>query len=254
MKRIIIILTIVLSSSILYSQSSIVFDVGTTIDVGSGADVCANTITVNGTYTGSGSFCGGPLPVELISFTAKAVGESVILNWQTATEVNNYGFEIERCVAQISNLCNNWETVGFLEGHGNSNSPKDYSFIDAGNNSVAEVSRSYRLKQIDIDGAFEYSDIISIELEIAKEFKLAQNFPNPFNPSTSISYTLPNNGFVTLKVYNTIGEEVAVLINQNIEAGTHVVTFNASNLPTGAYFYRISAENYSDTKKMLLIK
>jgi len=253
MKKIILIL--ILSSSILYSQSSLVFDEGTTIDVGSGADVCADAITVNGTFAGGGSFCGGALPVELVSFTAKVVGESVVLNWQTATEVNNYGFSIERAfVGQISNLSTDWNEIGFVEGHGNSNSLKDYSFIDADNNLVVELRRNYRLKQIDIDGAFEYSEVISIELKIEKEFKLAQNFPTPFNPSTSISYALPINGFVTIKVYNTIGEEVAELINQNIEAGTHVIQFNAFNLPTGAYFYRITTENYSETKKMLLIK
>jgi hypothetical protein len=140
--------------------------------------------------------------------------------------------------------------IGFVEGHGNSNSPKDYSFVD---NSVSGNS-SYRLKQIDTDGAFEYSDVVKVSLELSKEFSIAQNYPNPFNPTTSISFTLPVNGFVTLKIYNTIGEEVAELLNKNIESGNHNVIFNASNLPTGAYFYRITAENYSETKKMLLIK
>ncbi len=262
MKRITI-LIIIFSSAIIFCQSSIVFDFGTTIDVGGGADVCADALTVNGTYTGGGAFCGGALPVELVSFSANLSSESVILNWQTATEVNSYGFEIQR--QNVGNgyahsTATDWQIIGFVEGHGNSNSPKDYSFIDtdisvAGQNpQMGANGRNYRLKQIDIDGGFEYSDVVSVELEISKEFKLVQNFPNPFNPSTSINYSIPKNSFVTLKVYNTIGEEVAELINQNIEAGMHAAQFNASDLPTGAYFYRITAGNYSETKKMLLIR
>ncbi len=189
----------------------------------------------------------GVVPVELTSLTATPINAVVVLNWTTATEVNNYGFEVLKTLSGAEA----WETIGFVDGHGNSNSPKDYSFIDQ---SVAERSRSYRLKQIDFDGAFEYSDVVTVEMELSKDFKLVQNYPNPFNPTTSIAFTLPTKGFVTLKVYNTIGEEVAELLNKNIEAGNHNVIFSASNLPTGAYFYRITADNFSETKKMLLIK
>jgi hypothetical protein len=144
-----------------------------------------------------------------------------------------------------------WSVIGFVEGHGNSNSPKNYSFVVS---TSSAANDSFRLKQIDTDGAFEYSDVIALELELKKEFKLVQNYPNPFNPTTSIAFTLPENGFVTLKIYNTIGEEVAELLNKNIEAGNHNVIFNATNLPTGAYFYRITSDNFSETKKILLVK
>ena len=177
---------------------------------------------------------GGTVPVELISFNAKIDEEAIVLNWTTATEVNNYGFEIEK------NNGSEWEVIAFVQGHGNSNSPKEYSYID----NSASGSVSYRLKQIDTDGAFEYSNVVTVSMELTKEYKLIQNYPNPFNPSTSIAFTIPTNGFVTLKVYNTIGEEVAELINENIDAGNHNVVFDASNLPTGAYFYRITAENF----------
>jgi len=225
---------------------------GANIDVGSGANVCPGssenvTLENGGTITGDGELCGGATPVELTSFTANVVDGSILLNWTTATEVNNYGFSLER-KSTIENR--EWEEIGFVDGHGNSNSPKEYSFLD---NSVTS-NVSYRLKQIDTDGAFEYSDVVSVAMELSKEFKLIQNYPNPFNPTTSIAFTLPTSGFVTLKVYNTIGEEVAELLNKNIEAGNHNVIFNAFNLPTGAYFYRISADNHLETKKMLLIK
>ncbi len=193
------------------------------------------------------------LPVELTSFTAKAVGNNIQLNWQTATEVNNYGFSVERSVAQISNLSKKWEEISFIEGHGNSNSPKKYSFIDT-DISVASTPLSYRLKQMDIDGAFEYSEIVSVEVETPKTFKLSQNYPNPFNPSTIISYSLSQSGKVVLKVFNSIGEEVAELVNKEMNAGNYSVKFDATNLSSGIYFYRISAGNFVKTNKMLLIR
>ena len=257
MKSYIKILIIMLFGVIAHAQqSSIVFDSGTNIDVGIGADISAGTITVNGTYSGGGTFNNGPLPVELTSFTASVLESKVILNWQTATEVNNYGFEIERQILnQVQN--DNWEKIGFVAGHGNSNSPKDYSFIDQ--EKVAERSRSYRLKQIDIDGKYEYSKEIEIDLGMPNEFSLSQNYPNPFNPSTTIKYSIPkiiNNqsSIINIKVYDILGNVVATLVNENKAAGNYEVKFNATNLTSGIYFYHISTGSFASTKKMILLK
>ncbi len=199
-----------------------------------------------------------PLPVELNSFTANAVGETVVLNWQTATEVNNYGFEIQVSTGSANNGALSWLKCGFVEGHGNSNSIKEYSFIDA-DISVAERSRSYRLKQIDIDGAFEYSEIVSVKLELPKVFKLSQNYPNPFNPTTIISYTIPEKikgevANVKLTVYDILGREVATLVNKKQSAGKYSVKFDATNLTSGLYLYKLKQGSYTEVKKMLLLK
>jgi hypothetical protein len=192
---------------------------------------------------------GEPLPVELSSFTALVNGTSVILIWRTETEVGNYGFEVERKIQDARS--ETWLKLGFLEGHGNSNSPKNYSFEDE-NPPAGTVQ--YRLKQIDTDGQFIYSDIISVEVGIPSRFELKQNFPNPFNPTTNIVYNLPVDGFVTLKIYDVIGNEVDVLVNGNKKAGRYVIEFNAGNLSSGVYFYRINTGSYSASVKMMLLK
>jgi hypothetical protein len=200
----------------------------------------------------------GLVLVELTTFTAIGNGSEVVLNWQTATEVNNYGFEVERCIAQISNLCHNWETIGFVEGHGNSNSPKDYSFTDTWTPLSASAIK-YRLKQIDSDGKYEYSDVVEIQLESPKEYMLSQNYPNPFNPSTTIKYSIPVNlqseiSDVKLVVYDILGKEIATLVNTKQSAGNHEVEFNASNLPSGVYIYSFQSGEFVSSKKMILIK
>lgn len=188
---------------------------------------------------------GGLLPVELTSFSADLEKSKVLLNWQTATEVNNYGFEIERTAN------NSWEKIGFVEGHGNSNSAKNYSFQDS---PTSDGVYSYRLKQIDFDGKFEYSSVVEVNFNTVTDFALEQNYPNPFNPTTSISYSIPKNEFVTLKVYDVIGNEVATLVNTLQESGKHEVNFNASNLSSGIYFYKLTAGNYTQIMKMMLVK
>jgi len=188
-----------------------------------------------------------PLPVELSAFNAVALEDKVILNWRTETEVSNYGFDIERLVENSE-----WETLGFVEGHGNSNSPKDYSFID--HNIYMSGQYNYRLKQIDNDGQFEYSNIISINVGVPANFYLSQNYPNPFNPSTNIDYSIPQASKVSLKIYDILGREVVSLVDEFKEAGTYTVTFDASNLPGGIYFYTIAAGNFMETKKMSLVK
>ncbi|NNJ51959.1 MAG: T9SS type A sorting domain-containing protein [Ignavibacteriaceae bacterium] len=187
-----------------------------------------------------------PLPVELAYFSAVVLDGGVKLEWRTETEVSNYGFEILRSAQN-----DNWEKIGFVEGHGNSNSPKDYSFIDS---EVNGGKYSYRLKQIDTDGSFEYSKIIEVDLGSPQEFELSQNYPNPFNPATKIRYTLPEAGNVKLVVYNLLGEQVAELINEFKEAGVHTINFNAENLNSGLYIYKIELTGFTAAKKMQLVK
>ncbi len=191
------------------------------------------------------------LPVELTTFSVKKNENNVELNWQTATEVNNYGFEVERKILkQVQN--DSWEKVAFIEGHGNSNSPKHYSFADK--SIEASGKYLYRLKQVDIDGTFEYSDEVEINLGSPNNFELAQNYPNPFNPTTSISYSIPNDARVTLAIYDVLGNRVTILENSHKSAGTYSYSFDASNLTSGIYFYTVKAGSFTSTKKMLLMK
>ena len=212
-------------------------------------DIISNSVSFS---PGTKNSDGTPLPIELIYFTVAFQNNFVILNWESATEVNNYGFEIERTITNSKLQITNWENVGFVEGHGNSNSAKQYSYVD---NSVrAGQSYSYRLKQIDFDGQFEYSSVVNVEVGVPMEFSLAQNYPNPFNPSTIIDYSVPSNEFVTIKVFDVLGNTVSTLVNENKEAGKYNVTFDASNLTSGIYFYSINAGGFTQVKKMMLVK
>jgi len=187
------------------------------------------------------------LPVELTFFTASVKNSSVILRWETATEVNNYGFEIERSSEETD-----WKMIGFVEGHGNSNSPKYYNFDDT---DIRQSSNYYyRLKQIDNDGTFEYSNVITVNVDVPDKFFLSQNYPNPFNPKTRIDYTLPEQQNVSLRVFNMLGEMVQELLNEVKPPGSYSVNFNASNLPSGIYIYRIQTESFATTKKMTFLK
>ena len=197
-----------------------------------------------------------PLPVELTSFTANVNTNNVSLSWKTATEVNNNGFEIQRKVRdQKSEVSGQWEKVGFVLGHGNSNSPKEYSFTDK--NLTGGTNFVYRLKQIDNDGQYQFSKEVEVEV-VPKQFNLYQNYPNPFNPSTNIKFDLPEAAKVTINIYNILGEKVASLLNKTVEAGFHEVQFNGSDLSSGTYIYRMEAsssgQNFIQTKKMLLLK
>lgn len=208
------------------------------------------TKVLNSSGWSSGSNLGEVvLPVELSSFTAMASEKAVNLSWTTATEVNNYGFEVERSVYAD----NDFQTIGFVQGNGNSNSPKQYSYSD---NTLAKPGRYYyRLKQLDNDGRFEYSSVAEVNFTTAPaDYSLKQNTPNPFNPSTVISFVTPKDGNVTLKVYNMIGQEVATLFSGFKSAGEHRVTFNGQGLNSGIYLYRLETENFSAVKKMTLVK
>ena len=224
-------------------------DGGTTWTMEGGiVDAGANTVTITGIDAFSRwtlADVNAQLPVELTSFTASSAEGKVNLSWATATEVNNYGFEIERKAEGTE-----FEVVGKIQGAGNSNTVRAYSFVDE---SISAGKYSYRLKQIDIDGKFSYSNILDVEVMPAS-FSLNQNYPNPFNPSTKISYSLATDSKVMLKVYNILGAEVLTLVNETQKAGAHTIQFNASNLPSGVYIYRLQADNFTATRKLTLLK
>jgi hypothetical protein len=194
-------------------------------------------------------------PVELVSFTAKAVGGDVTLKWKTETETNNKGFEVER--SQNSKVkSQKWGKVGFVEGNGTTTDEHTYQFEDQ---SISSGNYLYRLRQIDFNGSFEYSKKVEVDVTTPNKFSLQQNYPNPFNPTTEIKFTLPADSKVTLSVYNVLGQKVETLINGNLASGEHNVRFDASLLNSGVYFYRIEAggksgSKYSAVKKMILTK
>jgi hypothetical protein len=193
---------------------------------------------------------GDPLPVELTSFSASVNGASVFLSWITETEVNNYGFEIERA-SSLTSPTNRWQKIGFVQGHGNSNSPKEYSFTDI---PQGGTKFQYRLKQIDTDGKFNYSTAIVVDIETPNKFELKQNTPNPFNPTTRISYSLQTDGLVMLDVYDIIGREVASLEKGYKEAGSYSVTFDGSKFSSGVYLCKLTYGLYTASIKMILMK
>ncbi|MDZ7623509.1 MAG: T9SS type A sorting domain-containing protein [Ignavibacteriaceae bacterium] len=189
---------------------------------------------------------GDLVPVEFTSFSSVVDGSNVILNWSTATELNNFGFEVQRSIAG-----NEFATVGFVNGHGTTTEAKDYRFVDA---NLTAGNYTYRLKQVDFNGTFSYSDEVSADVTSPAQFELSQNYPNPFNPSTTIKFSIPQSSNVSLKIFNTLGQEVSTLINQNMESGVHTINFDASQLNSGIYFYRLEAGSYSEVRKMTLIK
>jgi hypothetical protein len=204
-----------------------------------------STQYANGTFTNE---TGTPLPVELTNFTAANTDADVNLNWETATEVDNYGFEIERALNTDDKV---WENIGFVTGYGNSNSPKEYSYVD--HSPIGGNKFVYRLKQIDNDGTFTYSDAVEVEV-IPNRYELYQNYPNPFNPSTTIRFSLKETQDVKIVIYDQLGQEVNTIVNQKYDAGYHEFEFNASGIASGVYFYRIIAGHFVNVKKMMLLK
>lgn len=185
------------------------------------------------------------LPVELTSFNAQVLNNGVHLSWTTASELNNAGFEVQRATTQ-----GEWTAIGFVSGAGTTTEAQSYTFLDAQANGRVR----YRLKQIDFDGQFEYSNVIEVNVEMPKQYALEQNYPNPFNPTTTIAYQLPAASNVSLKVFDMLGKEVATLVNGRQEAGAYTVNFNANQLSSGIYFYRLQAGNFLQTRKMMLLK
>lgn len=190
------------------------------------------------------------VPVELASFVASVNGNNVTLNWSTATETNNQGFEIQRSNG------GEYQVVGYVAGHGTTVEPQSYSFTDQ---NIGAGKYQYRLRQIDYDGKYEYSSVVEVEVLGPKEYSLAQNYPNPFNPTTAIDFNLAVDSKVTLKVFDVLGQEIITLVNGNLSAGSHKVNFDASSLNSGVYLYRIDAtgvdgKTFSAVKKMILNK
>ncbi len=193
------------------------------------------------------------VPVELTSFTANVSEQKIILNWATATELNNYGFEIERASGNKDGL--HYITIGFVNGKGSSTEISNYTFIDK---SPFAGKSFYRLKQIDFDGTYKYYNSVSVEYSGVTEYELSQNYPNPFNPKTVINYSIPKSGNVSLKIYNVLGVEVAELVNGYKEVGKHSVDFSTEILKdqigSGVYFYSLKAGEFVQTRKMIVIK
>jgi photosystem II stability/assembly factor-like uncharacterized protein len=199
----------------------------------------------------------GGVPVELISFKVSVLQneKAVRLNWKTATETNNSGFEIEKLQDSKIEILKDWETIGFVPGFGTTTEPKSYSFIDE---NVATGTYKYRLKQIDFDGTFTYSNEIEVAVDLTpKEFVLYQNYPNPFNPSTTISWQSPVSSWQTLKIFDVVGNEVITLVDEYRPAGKYEIEFHPESgiryQASGIYFYQLKAGNFVDTKKMILL-
>jgi hypothetical protein len=192
------------------------------------------------------------IPVELISFNANVANSTVMLNWVTASEINNSGFQIERRKTQ-DERSSEWETIGFVNGKGTTTEISNYSFVD---DELLAQKTFYRLKQIDFNGSFEYSNVIAVEINLLKKFSLEQNYPNPFNPSTKISWQLPVSSNVTLKVYDVLGREVVTLVDEYRNTGSYNVEFTIENLElsSGIYFYQLKAGEFVETKKMILLR
>ena len=203
-----------------------------------------NTLSV---WTAPFTDTASDLPVELTHFSSSINNKKVELSWQTATETNNYGFQIEK---QFENNTY-WSVIGFVKGNGNSNSPRTYSFSDLPSLSG---TYKYRLKQVDLNGSYKYSSEIEVVFNNITSFSLDQNFPNPFNPSTTISYQLSAEGLVSIKVYNVLGKEIATLDNEIKQSGLHEVNFDASGYGSGIYLYKMTVNNFSQTRKMIVLK
>ncbi|MBK8981889.1 MAG: T9SS type A sorting domain-containing protein [Ignavibacteria bacterium] len=203
-------------------------------------------IIVDGVYTET-SWNNAVLPVELSSFTSVINNRDVTLNWTTASELNNSGFDIER-----SSAISSWTKIGNVTGNGTVSTSVNYSFTDRG---LATGNYSYRLKQIDFNGNFEYFNLSNeVNIGIPSKYELSQNYPNPFNPTTNINFDIPTDGNVSIKLFDVSGKEVAILMNEVKTAGYYTVNFNASSFSSGIYFYSISANNFAATKKMMLLK
>ncbi len=189
------------------------------------------------------------IPVELKTFGYKIDDNKVVLNWSTASELNNHGFELERCTQNRE-----WRTIGFVEGNGTTTEIQNYIYTD----DLFEINTEkifYRLKQVDFDGQFNYSSELEIELEITPtDFNLFQNYPNPFNPVTIIKYSVPKSAYVTITIHDTIGQLVRKLVNETKAPGYYQVEFDGAALPNGIYFYTLASDNVITTKKMVLLK
>lgn len=272
-----------LSPSVSPSQSTVAYEANSSVEVQTGADVSADNIITNSNYSGGGTFNRGPLPVTMSTMSVQTGKNTATIVWRTESETENYGFEVERrkmedgswkmgdgnettnqrqdeATNQRQNASTNqrlssptWITVGFVPGAGTSLSPREYSFVDKPD----QPGRyAYRIKQIDHSGAFTYTSTLEVLIGFAPlEFTLSQNYPNPFNPTTTIEFTLPEDGRVKLRIYNILGEEVFTLVDEDRKAGVYQqIVFDASRLVTGVYISRLEFKDKQLIKKMLLLK
>jgi len=207
-------------------------------------DSVETDITAEGTFLVDTSYI--IYPVELSGFNADVIRNDVVLNWSTVSELNNYGFDIERSSG------NGWEKIGYTKGNGTINSICNYYFEDKSLNSG---KYNYRLKQIDYNGNYEYFNLNNeISVGVPGEFSLKQNYPNPFNPVTKIDFDIPLNTNVNLKIFDLTGREIKTLLNGALNSGYYSIEFDASQLPSGIYYYSLKSEEYSSTKKLILLK
>ena len=225
--------------------------------VSSSLNTTNNTLTATGvdnfSYWTAGNST-APLPVELSALSAKVKGSSAEIEWETKTEINSYLFEIERM-----GLESIWEKTGEVFASGNSNSPKEYYFRDE---NLSNGKYQYRLRMIDNDGTYQYSDAVEVNIDKPEKFAIRQNYPNPFNPSTAIEYQIAEKSIVTLKIFDILGNEVEILVNEVEEAGYYKVNYfpGRKNISSGTYLYRITVTGEetgkvsSEVKKMQLIK
>jgi len=192
------------------------------------------------------------VPVELTSFTGTVLDNCVLLNWTTATELNNQGFDIER-----STSTQNWAKIGYVPGFGTTTERRAYSFVDK---NVSTGHYNYRLKQIDFDGTFAYSDEVGVEVDFTpSNYELFQNYPNPFNPTTTIQFQVPEAGDVSIVIYDMLGQVVKELFADNVQAGNYSVDWNGVNnaglkMSSGSYIYRMTAGEFVQSKEMILLK
>ena len=192
-----------------------------------------------------------PTPVELVFFSAEVIDNKVILKWRTTTESNNFGFEIQKSTDRV-----NFDKIDFVHGLGTSTRSHSYNFVDK---NIPSGNYYYRLKQIDTDGSFEFSDIITAEIDLPQAFELSQNYPNPFNPETTIKYSIAKSGKVSLIIYDLLGREIKRLVDGHQDAGYYAVKWDGKDniaelIPSGIYFIRLQTEEYFAAKKMSLMK
>ena len=187
------------------------------------------------------------IPVELVNFSAILINNFVQLTWETASELNNSGFEV-----QLKTEAEDWRAIGFEKGMGTSTTNNSYNFSFKISN--LKASRIYfRLKQTDFDGTSQFSNIVEISLRPIK-FELSQNYPNPFNPNTKISWQSPVGGLQVLKIFDVLSKEVTTLVNEWKDAGNNEVEFDASKLASGVYYYQLRVGEFIQTRKMILLR
>jgi len=193
------------------------------------------------------------LPVELSKLNGYRVSNGVALDWETSSENGNYGFEVQRLVTSSDKNTNDWKAIGFVQGHGTSTVSHFYSYEDISPGVTNGKELCYRLKQIDLNGGYQYSGTISVN-QVISGFNLLSVYPNPFNPITTIRFSLTETDYISLKIFNLMGQDVAELVNSVLPAGVHEVEFEGENLASGKYFIRLQAGDQVRISKVTLLK